>query len=38
VPGIHPFDDPFVIAGNGTIGVEIMKQAPDTVPPREVAR
>eukprot|EP00669_Euglena_mutabilis_P013454 TRINITY_DN8425_c0_g1_i1.p1 TRINITY_DN8425_c0_g1~~TRINITY_DN8425_c0_g1_i1.p1 ORF type:complete len:498 (-),score=198.27 TRINITY_DN8425_c0_g1_i1:97-1590(-) len=28
---IHPFDDPFVIAGNGTIGVEIMKQAPDTV-------
>ena len=24
---IHPFDDPFVIAGQGTIGVEILEQA-----------
>ena len=23
---IHPFDDPYVIAGQGTIGVEILKQ------------
>eukprot|EP00667_Euglena_gracilis_P005961 EG_transcript_6007 len=28
-PVIHPFDDPYVIAGNGTIGLEIMKQAPN---------
>lgn len=26
---IHPFDDPFVIAGQGTIGLEIMEQLPD---------
>jgi len=26
---IHPFDDPLVIAGNGTIGMEIMKQIPN---------
>lgn len=26
---IHPFDDPRVIAGQGTIGLEILKQAPD---------
>ncbi|KAI3643269.1 hypothetical protein MP228_012824 [Amoeboaphelidium protococcarum] len=24
---VHPFDDPYVIAGQGTVGVEIMKQA-----------
>ncbi|OMH78537.1 Threonine dehydratase, mitochondrial [Zancudomyces culisetae] len=24
---IHPFDDPYVIAGQGTIGVEILRQA-----------
>ena len=24
---IHPFDDPYVIAGQGTIGVEILEQA-----------
>ena len=29
---IHPFDDPLVIAGNGTIGMEIMKQIPNKVP------
>lgn len=28
---IHPFDDPYVIAGQGTIGVEIMRQAPDDI-------
>ena len=26
---IHPFDDPLVIAGQGTIGVEILEQLPD---------
>ena len=26
---IHPFDDPMVIAGQGTIGVEIMDDLPD---------
>ena len=26
---IHPFDDPDVIAGQGTIGVEILDQVPD---------
>ena len=26
---IHPFDDPFVIAGQGTIGLEIIDQVPD---------
>ena len=25
---VHPFDDPDVIAGQGTIGVEILRQAP----------
>jgi threonine dehydratase len=30
---IHPFDDPYVIAGQGTIGLEILKENPkiDTV-------
>lgn len=27
---IHPFDDPDVIAGQGTIGLEILDQLPDT--------
>lgn len=27
---IHPFNDPLVIAGQGTIGREILKQLPDT--------
>ena len=26
---IHPFDDPDVIAGQGTIGMEIVRQIPD---------
>jgi len=26
---IHPFDDPFVIAGQGTIGLELLKDLPD---------
>ena len=28
---IHPFDDPFVIAGQGTIGAEILEQAGDSI-------
>jgi threonine dehydratase len=28
---IHPYDDPEVIAGQGTIGLEIMRQAPSPV-------
>ena len=27
---IHPFDDPLVIAGQGTIGLEVLDQRPDT--------
>ena len=27
---IHPFADPAVLAGNGTIGLEIMEELPDT--------
>jgi threonine ammonia-lyase medium form len=26
---VHPFDDPFVIAGQGTVGLEVMEQVPD---------
>jgi threonine dehydratase len=26
---VHPFDDPLIIAGQGTIGLEIASQAPD---------
>ncbi len=26
---VHPFDDPVVIAGQGTIGLEILEQVPD---------
>src|SRR6476660_1090426 len=25
---VHPFDDPLVIAGQGTVGVELLRQAP----------
>ncbi len=25
---IHPFDDPYIIAGQGTVGLEVMQQAP----------
>ncbi|MEW6692932.1 MAG: threonine ammonia-lyase, biosynthetic [Pseudomonadota bacterium] len=28
---IHPFDDPEVIAGQGTIGMEILRQHPDAI-------
>lgn len=28
---IHPFDDPLVIAGQGTIGMELVEQMPDDV-------
>jgi len=26
---LHPFDDPAMMAGNGTLGVELVEQAPD---------
>ena len=26
---VHPFEDPFVIAGQGTIGLELLEDAPD---------
>ena len=26
---VHPFDDPLIIAGQGTVGLEIIEQAPD---------
>jgi threonine dehydratase len=26
---IHPFDDPYVIAGNGTVGLEVINDLPD---------
>jgi len=28
---IHPFDDPHVIAGQGTVGLEIIRQHPDPI-------
>jgi threonine dehydratase len=28
---VHPFDDPDVIAGQGTIGVELLRQHPDPI-------
>ena len=27
---VHPFDDPLVIAGAGTVGLEVLEDAPDT--------
>jgi threonine dehydratase len=27
---VHPYDDPFVMAGQGTVGLEMMEDAPDT--------
>jgi threonine dehydratase len=27
---VHPYDDPIVIAGQGTVGLEIMEDAPET--------
>ncbi len=29
---IHPFDDPLVIAGQGTIGKELMEQLSEVTP------
>jgi len=26
---IHPFDDPYIIAGQGTVGLELVEQVPD---------
>ncbi|QKQ99853.1 threonine ammonia-lyase [Metallosphaera tengchongensis] len=28
---VHPYDDPYVIAGQGTLGLEIAKEKPDVV-------
>lgn len=28
---VHPYDDPYVIAGQGTIGLEILQQHPDAI-------
>src|SRR4051812_24156048 len=28
---VHPYDDPYVIAGQGTVGVEILHQHPDPI-------
>lgn len=28
---IHPFDDPEIIAGQGTVGIEILRQHPDPI-------
>jgi threonine dehydratase len=28
---VHPYDDPYVIAGQGTIGMEIVRQHPDPI-------
>ena len=29
VPTLHPFDDPRMWAGNGTLGLEVVEDAPD---------
>src|SRR6188472_3604046 len=29
IPFVHPFDDPAVIAGQGTIGLELLEEVPD---------
>ena len=29
---VHPFEDPYVIAGQGTIGLELLEQVPDLAP------
>jgi len=26
---VHPYDDPYIVAGQGTIGLELLEQAPD---------
>ena len=28
---VHPFDDPDVIAGQGTVGLEVLRQHPDAI-------
>lgn len=28
-PALHPFDDPWMMAGNGTLGLELVEDAPD---------
>jgi len=28
---VHPFDDPYVIAGQGTVGMEILRQHPEPI-------
>jgi threonine dehydratase len=28
---VHPYDDPYVIAGQGTIGMEILRQHPESI-------
>lgn len=28
---VHPFDDPYVIAGQGTVGLEILRQHPEPI-------
>jgi len=28
-PALHPFDDPWMMAGNGTLGLEVVEDAPD---------
>jgi threonine dehydratase len=28
-PAVHPFDDPAIVAGQGTIGLELLEQVPD---------
>lgn len=28
---VHPFDDPMIIAGQGTVGVEILEDVPEGV-------
>ena len=27
---VHPFDDPYVIAGQGTLGLEILEDVPES--------
>jgi threonine dehydratase len=33
---IHPFDDPHVVAGQGTLALEILEALPDDAPPGDV--
>ncbi len=29
LPAVHPFDDPRIVAGQGTVGLEVLEQVPD---------